>query len=399
MVRYRLVVGVARAGQMRSVWSVAATDLRLWRRMPLAWLAALLPPLAMVAMLEVLSLAVTQQPVALVVDGSGPNTEKMAQIIKDDDDAYYLTVTDASTAARMLADQEVAAVISIPKDFEFQVPYTAHISLVLNNVDIDFADDIRRSVDRSISRFETGIGEDDDEHEENGRGERSRPGGETRSPNPYLINIDEQDLRQTNVEWMNYQVIPALVLLVLNVGLTGTALLCAQDTQRKTTTYLLVTPLSATELIAGRLLGGFLSCLIALIPAVFICWVAHVIDPPASHWLPLFAIFIATALCAAGLGAVTGTLFHGTRLVAMASCVLATYLFLLGGGFTTIAFLPPWLRVLSSLIPIRYAIDGMRQTLFYQTLDGVGLDLIVLCATALAACLAGAISLRRTWAS
>lgn len=44
----------------------------------------------------------------------------------------------------------------------------------------------------------------------------------------------------------------------------------------------------------------------------------------------------------------------------MAASVICTYLFFLGGGFTTIQFLPTWLRRTTTLVPTRYAIDGLR---------------------------------------
>ncbi|MFX6048641.1 ABC transporter permease, partial [Acinetobacter baumannii] len=80
-------------------------------------------------------------------------------------------------------------------------------------------------------------------------------------------------------------------------------------------------------------------------------------------------MFAATAFFASGLGAIIGAVMSGARTIALASCVVATYLFFLGGGFTTIAFLPDWLRTLSTFAPTRYAIDGMRQALFYTSLD------------------------------
>jgi ABC-type multidrug transport system permease subunit len=73
----------------------------------------------------------------------------------------------------------------------------------------------------------------------------------------------------------------------------------------------------------------------------------------------------------------------------MAASVLATYLFFLGGGFTTIAFLPNWLQVVSSFIPTRYAIAGMRQILFYPDLIGVQHDLTVLIGAALGSVIPG----------
>jgi len=89
---------------------------------------------------------------------------------------------------------------------------------------------------------------------------------------------------------------------------------------------------------------------------------------------------------------------RGARTVALAATVLSTYLFFLGGGFTTIAFLPPWLRALSAWVPMRYAIDGMRQALFYPTLDGVSHDLQMLWGTAVVTVVLGAVFIRHAWA-
>lgn len=81
----------------------------------------------------------------------------------------------------------------------------------------------------------------------------------------------------------------------------------------------------------------------------------------------------------------------------MAAAVMCTYLFFLGGGFTTIQFLPDWLRQITALVPIRYAIDGLRQTLFYPNLYGFGTDMLVLFGTAAIAVLASGALVRRAW--
>lgn len=47
---------------------------------------------------------------------------------------------------------------------------------------------------------------------------------------------------------------------------------------------------------------------------------------------------------------------------------------------------------------MRYAIDGMRQALFYPTLDGVNHDLLMLGVTALITVVLGALFVRRAWA-
>ncbi len=377
---------------IRGIWILARHDLLLWSRMPLAVISALIPPLGMVLLLVVLTFSVGKQPVALVVESHGASAAAMAQIIELDKEAYALNVTDATSAQQMLANQEVAGVIVIPPGFDRGVvTRTATLDLTLNNVDIDFSDDIRRTVARSVAEFDApqlGI-----------QGEIG--GGSTGIflPNPYRIAVDENDLRQTNVNFLRYQVLPALVLLILSVGLMGTALLSAQDIDRGTSRHLSLAPLSSWTLVMGRLLGGLLASLAVLLPALAICWATGIVSPPLAHWPAMAALFLTTGLAASGLGALLGAVVRGSRTVAMSASVLATYLFFLGGGFTTIAFLPGWLRTLTTVIPMRYAIDGLRQCLFYPGLNGVATDLLVLTGTALAASAAGAVAVRRSWST
>jgi ABC-type multidrug transport system permease subunit len=374
----------------RALWALARLDLRLWRRSPWAIVSALIPPLGMAVLLAMLTLSVGRQPVALVVEGSGPMSTQMANIIRADTEAYALTVTDADTAARLLHDQEIAAVIVIPPHFDDAVATRdATLDLTLNNVDVDFADDIRRTVDRSVAEFDApqlGI-----------QGEIGGPSKGILIPNPYRLAVAQTALRDTNVDFLRYQVLPALVLLVLSVGLMGTALLGARDVERRTARHLVLAPLPPLGLVAGRFLGGLMTSLLVLVPVLVIAVVTGVVSPPPDHWPALIALFTCTALCAAGLGAALGAWFRRSRTVAMMSSIVATYLFFLGGGFTTIAFLPAWLRHVSDFVPIRYAIDGMRQALFYPDLHGVATDLMVLAATAAGAVAVGAVMVRRSW--
>ncbi|HYA99108.1 MAG TPA: ABC transporter permease [Ktedonobacteraceae bacterium] len=386
--RSREFVRQIQAG-IQGAWTLARLDVLLWRRMPWAIASALIPPLGMAIMLVVLSYTVTQEPVALVIQSRGAYTNQMTMIIESETDAYSLKVMNTQEAMRLLHDQEIAAIITIPAGFDQQViAHTAHLQLTLNNVDIDFSDDIRRSVDRSVGQFDTSALNDSAEHSTNS--------AHSDSPNPYLISVDEQDLRKTTVDFLRYQVLPVLILLVLTTGLMSTALLCAQARDQGTARHLAVAPLPAWALIAGRLLGGFCISFAILIPALSIGILAGVVAPPTNHWPALVVLFVLTALGASAMGVVLGTLIHGTRNIVLATSIFATYLFFLGGGFTTIAFLPQWLQDVSSLNPIRYAIDGMRQALFYPDLSGFYIDILVLLGTVLVAVFLGTLAVRRS---
>ena len=368
-----------------SIWTIALHDLKRWRKMPLTAACALIPPIAMMLVLVSLSLAVTQQPVALVVQGNGPASVQMAQIIKSDTEAYDLTITNAATANSMLQDEKVAGVITIPFTFDQQVANgTGKVLLTINNVDFDFSDDIRRSVDRSVVEFDA-------------QGLVSDELINSSLPNVYHVALDEQYVRETNVDWFHYQLVPTFLLLVLNVGLVGTALLCALDNESKTARMLALSPQRSWVLISGRILGGVLACFAIVLPAVLIGVLFGFISPPIAQLPALFGIFLGTALCASGIGAIIGTCVKGSRYVAFLSSMTAIYLFLLGGGFTAIEFVPHWLQGVSAFIPTRYSIDALRQALFYPNPTGLPYSLLVLALYAIACVGVGALLMRRSW--
>jgi ABC-2 type transport system permease protein len=393
---------------IRGIWKLATLDLAIWRRSPAAIAAALVPPLAMALLLWVLTLAVGRQPVALVQLAHGRYADHMAGILVAESDSYNLTRTDAAGARRLIDSQQVAAVITIPKNFDDAVAARppllpsegfsdsrqestttpkAAVLLTVNNVDVDFSDDIRRTVARSVAQFDAPdvvIPQNESELDMS-------------ELNPYRTSIWTSELRSTTVDYFQYSIIPTFILLALSVGVMGTALLCAQDVERGTARYLALSPLPPWALVAGRLLGGLLASAVVMVPVFVVAAVTGVISPPADHWPALIALILATLLCAGGLGAALGATLRGARLVSMAASVLCTYLFFLGGGFTTVQFLPDWLRTITAFVPVRYAIDGLRQGLFYPGLAGFAADLQVLVVTAILAVAAGAFFVRRSW--
>jgi len=371
---------------LRSILTVALHDLSRWKRMPLTTACAVVPPLAMMIILATLSLGVTQQPVALVVQGTGPASARMAQIIENDTDAYYLTLVNSTAAANNLFNTEqVAAVITIPANFDSGVGNgTGKVLIKIDNTDFDFSDDLRRSIDRSVVAFDAPSLASD---------------GPVNSSvaNVYHVSLDETYLRQTNVDWFHYQLVPTFVLLVLNVGLVGTSILCALDEESKTARMLALSPQRAWTLVSGRILGGVIVCFAVITPTVLVSALVGFISLPVDQLPALFGIFLGTALCAAGTGAVVGTCIRGTRYVAFLSSVIATYLFFLGGGFAALEFAPRWLQELSSFVPTKYSIDALRQALFYPDPVGLPTSLLALGVYAAGCVGVGALLMRRSW--
>lgn len=387
---------------MRAMWGMAKNDLAVWMRSPSAIAAALLPALGMGVLVAVLTNSVGQQPVGLVVKGTGPAATRMANLIRGDGDAYLINEMTSDQAEKALGTQRIAAIIVVPENFDDAVAKSnAVVDLYLNNVDIDLADDIRRSVTRSVAEFDApqlGL-----------LGELHGPSEGILLPNPYRVAVAEQDLRETEISFLQYQVIPIIVLIVISIGLLGTSLLTARDFERGTAKMLVVSPIRPIVLVVGRLIGGTLITAVLVTPLVIIGFLTHNIPycaeesgaplwltlllsgpcgwilpvPTASHGLALVALLLAVTLTTVGLGILLGVALRDTRLVTMVGLNGAVYLFFLGGGFTTVVFLPHWLQVASRFVPTSHAIEGLRQALFYTDLVGFGNDMMVLSGCAL----------------
>lgn len=374
---------------MRAIWAISTLDLVVWLRSRWVVAASLLPPLGMAVLVGLLTVSVGQQPVALVVEGKGPLATRLAQLYQADEDAYLLSVLDRRTAEQALREQKVAGVILIPADFD-QRARTGEASVVLelNNVNIDIADDLRRSTARSVAELDApqlGL-----------LGELHGPTEGILLPSPYRIAIAERDLRATNVEFLQYQVVPILIMVVIGVGTLSSAMLAARERERGTTRLLVMAPPRRGALVAGKLLGAFLATAAVLGPLLIVGTAAGVLSPPLSHWPALLALLAATSIMASGLGLLIGIAARRPRVVMMLSLNTAIVLFFLGGGFTTVAFMPEWLQTLSRAVPTSYAIEALRQALFYPDLVGFGRDLAAICAFAAAAAGLGTMALARS---
>jgi ABC-type multidrug transport system permease subunit len=362
---------------LRVLWAIARHDVALWLRAPGLFAASLFPALGMGVLVGVLTLSIGRQPVALVQEGDGPIANHMAHLLEVDDEAYVIQRTDRTEARRAFDELRVAAVLIIPSDFDDRIATAdSHVELWLDNVvDVDLADDVRRTVTRSLAELDApqlGI-----------IGELHGPTAGLLLPNPFRVAIAERDRRETSVQFFEYELVSILVLIVISVGLLGSALLVSREHQRRTLKTILLSPVPRSAIVIGKLLGGMLVTTLALAPVFAASMAAGWLNPPAGHWPALIALLGTLMLASVCLGLALGIAIKKTRLVAMLGLNVAAYLFFLGGGFSTVAFLPDWLRAVSRFVPTSYAISGLRQVLFYPDLDGVGRDLSVLILTAL----------------
>ena len=359
---------------LRGILAIASKDFRIWLRQPLAILVTIAPPLVFMLVILVSAGAVGRNPVALVVLDRGEPATRLASTLEHSS-AFRVVRSDPSAAEQQLADLTVSAVITIPAGFSdrFQSGQADPVTIHINNLNLDFTNDLRRSLPAAITRFYAG-----------------------QRVSPIAVSVRETDLRARDVDLVQFELVPTLVLLLTIAGVVSCGLATAREFEDRTIMELLLAPISTTSVIAGKLLAGWATTFLVGAVILALGAVTGLLRPAGWYWLETLGIVALIALMTAGLGAAVGARARGFAPVAMIGINLSIWLFFLSGGITVAAFLPGWVQAIGSFTPTFYGVHALEMAIFYGSTDSLGRDVAVLAATTVITLTLGSLSLRRS---
>ena len=166
-----------------------------------------------------------------------------------------------------------------------------------------------------------------------------------------------------------YFMIPGLIGMILQylaVILTSTAIV--RERERGTIEQLIITPIRSWELIVGKLLPYVLISFLDLLLILILGTLAF--NMPINGSIPLLlllsGLFLVTTL---GIGLLISTIAHTQFEAMMMAVFIQLPAIFLSGFFFPLAAMPPFLQVVSYLIPLRYFLIIVRAIL----IKGVGL--------------------------
>jgi ABC-type multidrug transport system permease subunit len=351
---------------VRTVWTICKKDLRVWLRQPANVAITVLPALA--------AGAVGRSPVALVRLDHGVKGQQMAQVIHH---ANLFRVSDVTQAQAQVLYQnlDVVAILTIPANFTRDVDAhkPTHIEVQVNNLNLDFTNDIRRAVPDAITQF----------YQQQG------------SASPLNILLQEQDLRSQDIQLFQYSAMPLIILLLVVSGLVSSSLSAANEWETHTIKELLLSPASSGAIISGKVLTGFVTTLTLGILVLGVGSLLGWVQPVGVYWLSVLLIIALVALFSAGLGVALGALLQRIQSVSSVAIVIALYLFFLTGGTAVLAFDPEWLQTIATFVPLYYGRHALEMAIFYQSSDQLGRDVVVLAGSALVTICLGTLAMRR----
>lgn len=170
-----------------------------------------------------------------------------------------------------------------------------------------------------------------------------------------------------------YNMVPAMIGMILQfLTLQLTAAAIVRERERGTMEQLAVTPLSAAELMVGKLAPFVLISMIDAVEIVVVGVLVFNVPINGSLWLlfALSALFLATTL---GIGLFVSTIAHTQREAQMSSMLFTLPAIFLSGFFFPIAAMPKVLQYASYAIPLRYYLIVARSIV----LKGVGADALL----------------------
>ncbi len=362
----------------RAIWVILRKDIRVWLRQPSTIAATFIPPIGFLLVGALGAAAVGRSPVALVTLDAGPKGVQMAQIFHSAD-VFRITDANPRQAYDLYNRIEVVAIITIPADFTQRVESHQNVPLdvTVNNLNLDFTNDIRRSVPDAITQFYQAQG----------------------NSSAIKVTMGEHDLRQRDVQLFEYSVIPTLVLLLTISGLVNGGLTTAHEWESRTVKELLLSPVSRVAIIAGKIVASFM---ITFCLGTFVLLLGYVLGwtrPEGIYWLSALLTIALVSLLSSSLGVALGAALQRIQVVIGISINSALYLYFLAGGIGVLAFEPAWLQNIAAFDPLTYGRHALEMAIFYSSSDMFALDMGILTISALAAMCIGVLSMRRGIAS
>jgi ABC-2 type transport system permease protein len=293
------------------------------------------------------SLDAKNVPIALVVEHPGAQSSSFSGGFFQSPYFSPVAMTSIQEAEVALRQSKVNGIVWLRQNFDrdFLKKESPPISVLVNGVDANTA----RLVEGYVQGIWFGWLEQ----------EAERAGKKLQAP----IQLEQRIWYNPQVRSTDFLVPGVLAVIMTLIGALLTALVIAREWERGTMEALLVTRISVTELLLGKLIPYFILGMGGLLLSLLMADVLFHVPLRGSIWL-LLATSSLFLLVALGMGLFISTLVR-SQFVAALVALVTTFLpaFILSGFIFDIQSMPVFIQGITHLIAARYYVS-ILQTLF-----------------------------------
>lgn len=284
-------------------------------------------------------------PLGIVMEKQSADASNFASSFHES--RYFHTTYYGNTgdAVKAMKSGRISAIVVLKQDFSRKIGQDAPVQLILNGVDENTARIVSGYVDGSFQKWL-----------ERDAAMRGLPLG---TP----VRVEQRIWFNSELRSRNF-LVPGLIAVIMTlIGALLTALVMAREWERGTMEALLVTPVSMTEVILGKLIPYFLLGMGGLALSVAMALWLFEVPLRGSIWV-LFAtssLFLFTAL---GMGLFISSVAK-SQFVAGQIAIIGTFLpaFILSGFIFDINSMPKIVQFITHVIAARYYV-AILQTVF-----------------------------------
>lgn len=312
-------------------------------------------------------------PIAVVMEDRGPYAEQFLSALENAH-SFIVQQTTASEARQLVSEGRIVAIVTIPAGFDSDVRAGRPVQLpvVINNLDVDFTNDIRRAVPLAITDFYAHA-----------------------FPDRVVVHAQEIDVQPHDTGYIPYLAVSIVVVGLMVGGLLQAGTNTAREYEMATIKELLLSPASRWAIEVGKALGALIVNAVATVLVLAVIVVGLGVWP--LHWLELIGFSLLLMVTFVGLGALVGTLVRRRQAVIPLSLGLSLPIFFVSGPFGPAVWGTPVGRFLAEISPVYYAIAVFQQAFhgFRTTPTSLATNILILVAFAVAAIILSAVALQR----
>ena len=354
------------------ILSMAQKDIRSSLTERAFMVTSIIIPINFLLLFLLFALTGGEAPIAVVLEDHGPYA---LQFVSAMEHSHSFIIQQATTieAQNLMRQGRIVSIITIPANFDssLQKGFEVQLPVVVNNLDVDFTNDIRRAVPLSITSFYANA-----------------------FPNQVVIRAHEIDTYSHDTGYIQYLVVSLMVVSIMLGGLLQAGANAAREYENGTIKEIILSPARLWAIQLGKILGALvlnsISVLVVIIVIVFLIGVWPV------HWDELLGFTLLLMIIFVALGTLIGTLVRRRQSVIPLSIGVTIPIFFLSGAFGPAIWGDPSIAFVTQFQPVYYGIAIFQHAFHDFTTTRTLYDKIILIGFAIAAVLGSVIALRST---
>lgn len=273
-----------------------------------------------------------QAPTAIVLEEHGSYAQQFVSAMQHAH-SFQIRETSSSQAQQLLNAGQIVAIVTIRADFDSSLRSGRQVQLpvVINNLDVDFTNDIRRAVPLAITSFYADT-----------------------FPNQVVVRAREVDVQPHDTGYVPYLAVSIVVVALMLGGLLQAGTNAAREYERGTVKELMLSPASRWAIEAGKVLGAL--ALNALAAYVVLAVVVFVLGVWPVHWAEMLGFAVLLMVIFVALGILAGTLVRRRQAVIPLSLGITLPIFFVSGAFGSVKWGNAVVAVLAQSEPVYYGI-------------------------------------------